>query len=978
MKRVLSAGLFLRVAVTGGILWGAIAEAGAANWALAFSGTGSGVTITNDPAFNSLPLTVTFWVQSSGPLAALNGLVTKSTDPSAFNGWQVFLSYGQVRASYAVNPSQFVGGPSGLAGPIISDSLWHYVAFTVDATGARLFVDGLPSASGFWTGLAGATQTTSDVHLGSFTPPATSVPFRGAMDEITVWNVALTPAQITANMNASLTGTEPGLIAYYRCNEGIGPTLFDSAPAAGTNNGLLDPFVSYIPSTIGSNGPAGPTVQTITVNTGVTNALLIGSMNAMGNYTAAWFQWGTTTNYGNTTGSYVDSGSSDVQFYIPIYNLSGGALYHFRAVASNSVAMVFGNDLAFTTPPFGLVFNNLSPMYGGAVGWADYDNDGRLDVFLAGQYPPNGYGLNEVWRNTGSGFSNLNLTVPLCLNPQSARGDFDNDGRLDLLVVGLDTNTGYNAVQIFRNTGTGFTNANFLFETNLITPFATWVDFDGDGRLDVFLYGSQSYVFIDDFGNPHTSTRFVAELWRNTGAGFQNLGLTFPAGVAGQVVRYAWGDYDGDGRPDLLVSYPTYDSGTQVDNGTTEVWRNLGNGFSNINAGLTGVFGGAVAWADIDGDGKLDILLTGARAWGSVALAPSAVVSEIWRNTGNGFSNINANLTPVYSSSVSWGDYDNDGKLDLALCGSLNPSNAVAQVWRNTGTGFALAATLTPVYSGAIAWGDYDNDGRLDLLLAGAIDPSGYPTQAVTQVWRNFGAQTNSPPAAPSGLSVTPLGTALQFAWNASSDAQTPAAGLTYNLRLGSTPGGGEFFNANAGPTGQRRFAQPGNLQSSLSRIISGLPLGQALYWSVQAVDSAYAGSPFAPEQGLGFNTVLTPVSGVPVPGDVNGDGIVDATEFAAVLAKLNGNGIVSETELSMVLSNYWPYSPWLSMTNVAGLGATNVTFALSNSTATAFSVQYSTDLSNWFYLGQAMPRYSFTDTNAPAQPQRYYRLRFP
>ena len=91
-----------------------------------------------------------------------------------------------------------------------------------------------------------------------------------------------------------------------------------------------------------------------------------------------------------------------------------------------------------------------------------------------------------------------------------------------------------------------------------------------------------------------------------------------------------------------------------------------------------------------------------------------------------------------------------------------------------------------------------------------------------------------------------------------------------------------------------------------------------------------------------------------------------------------NGDGIVSQSELDAVLTNYWPNSPWLSLTNVAGLGGTNVTFALTNSTAGAFGVEYSTNLSNWIFLGPATPQYLFTDTNAPALPQRFYRLRWP
>ena len=81
---------------------------------------------------------------------------------------------------------------------------------------------------------------------------------------------------------------------------------------------------------------------------------------------------------------------------------------------------------------------------------------------------------------------------------------------------------------------------------------------------------------------------------------------------------------------------------------------------------------------------------------------------------------------------------------------------------------------------------------------------------------------------------------------------------------------------------------------------------------------------------------------------------------------------------IDAALANYWPYSPWLYRTNVVGLGGTNVTFALTNSTAGAFSVEYRTNLVDWQLLGPAMPRCLFTDTNAPAVPQRSYRLRWP
>jgi hypothetical protein len=96
------------------------------------------------------------------------------------------------------------------------------------------------------------------------------------------------------------------------------------------------------------------------------------------------------------------------------------------------------------------------------------------------------------------------------------------------------------------------------------------------------------------------------------------------------------------------------------------------------------------------------------------------------------------------------------------------------------------------------------------------------------------------------------------------------------------------------------------------------------------------------------------------------------------ILGDFNGDGRVDQNELNTVLSNYFPNSPFFQMTNVAGLGGTNVTFALTNSLAGAFGVECTTNLLDWFFLGPATPRYEFTDTNAPAAPQRYYRLRWP
>ena len=107
-------------------------------------------------------------------------------------------------------------------------------------------------------------------------------------------------------------------------------------------------------------------------------------------------------------------------------------------------------------------------------------------------------------------------------------------------------------------------------------------------------------------------------------------------------------------------------------------------------------------------------------------------------------------------------------------------------------------------------------------------------------------------------------------------------------------------------------------------------------------------------------------------------DNWISSLFFRNCTVGFNGDGTVSQSELNAVYANYITNSPWLLMTNVAGLGGTNVIFSLSNSPAQSFTVQMSADLVTWSNLGAAFPFYQFTDTNAPSQPMRYYRLTYP
>jgi hypothetical protein len=386
--------------------------------------------------------------------------------------------------------------------------------------------------------------------------------------------------------------------------------------------------------------------------------------------------------------------------------------------------------------------------------------------------------------------------------------------------------------QVWRNTGSGFTNFPVAGLAGVAESSAAWIDFDGDGRLDFFLMGASD----------GTSSGAIAQLWRNTRAGFTKVPIP---GLAGAYFgSCAWGDFDNDGRPDLLITGIT---NSATGGAMSQLWRNTATGFTNVPIpGLRGLYASSVAWGDYDNDGLLDFLVEG--------LAGNTFVAELWRNTGNGFTNVPVpGLPGIADGSLAWADFDNDGLLDFLITGLTNGATEISQLWRNTGSGFTNFSVpgLPGNFNSALAWGDFDNDGRADFLIAGTLSGN-----LASQLWRNTEASSNSAPAAPAGLSSTVSGSAVQLNWAPAVDDHTPAAGLTYNLRIGTSPGGVDIISPEADPaTGWRRVTTLGNLGKKLSAVMHLAPGNY--YWSVQAVDSSFAGSPFAPEQHFSIGTVL-------------------------------------------------------------------------------------------------------------------------
>lgn len=337
--------------------------------------------------------------------------------------------------------------------------------------------------------------------------------------------------------------------------------------------------------------------------------------------------------------------------------------------------------------------------------WLDYNNDGYLDLFTA----------NIVNQNNSLFLNNRNSTFTKITTGSIVNdggfsyggtfGDFNNDGYTDLYVI----NGGASASAVkflYMNNGNGtFTRTTTgAFVTDLSGAWgSSTVDYDNDGKLDLFVSNYNQNNF----------------LYKGNGDG------TFTKITMGNIVTdgqssfgCAWCDYDNDGDKDLFVANGNFSSGQ-----ANFLYNNNGNGtFTKITTGsiVTDVYnstGGS--WGDYDNDGDFDLFVTNY----------SGANNNLYNNNGDGsFTKITMGaIVNDGGNSVgsSWGDYDNDGDLDL-IVGNDNNENEFLYQNNNDGT-FTKITTGDIVNSGGRSngciWGDYDNDGDIDLYIVNGDQP---------------------------------------------------------------------------------------------------------------------------------------------------------------------------------------------------------------------------------------------------------------
>ena len=726
------------------------------------------------------------------------------------------------------------------------------MAATFDGTVRSIYLDGALLGSDF-PGL-GHTVDHANLALGR---TASGEYFNGSLAEVSVWNAALDATTLAVARFRPVTPEHPyftNLAGYWPMNEGADSLLTDDSGngntatlqttpqwddftvglSAGLTNlsfGTTYHFALQADAIIGGDASfstlsaAAPLAVTfpasVQLQKGGGATLLQGLVAPHYLATEYYFQYGADTNYGSTTfplsvGPALD-GTNPVAVAISPIVIG----QHYRLVASNAAGISFGYDLTVDSPPTQTYGADLPAQADGIV-WADFDRDGRLDILCTGR-DAGSNPVTLVLHNNGNGnFTDAGAGLPAVAGGSVAVADFDRDGWPDI-ALSVQDSSGTPVTQIWLNNQAG--GFSLLTGTGLpaLSNARLWAaDFDHDGLTDLLLLGGSGKLA-------------VLQVWRNQGDGtFQPTASGLPL-LFGATAAVA--DLDLDGYPDLVLSGINPGTGALCD-----VWHNRGDGtFARVNASLPPLTGGRLAVADFDNDGFPDLLVTGLDANG----LPTA---EIRRNSGTGtFASVYAVLPGVTAGAVAIGDFNNDGRVDILLTGFGGKSGPVTQLLLNLGSGEfgPIAANFPSLAATAVAFGDDRNAGQLDLLLSG--DQSGTP---LFQFWQNHDTVANTPPTAPVGLSAAATGSGVTLHWGAGSDSQTPAVGLTYNVRLGTAPGSADVLPANAeAATGYRLVAAPGNAEQRRFLSLTNLTVGQTYYWSVQTVDGAYSGSAFAAEQ---------------------------------------------------------------------------------------------------------------------------------
>ncbi|MDQ3046360.1 MAG: FG-GAP-like repeat-containing protein [Bacteroidota bacterium] len=723
--------------------------AGRKQTGVAFDGVNDYINLPSESTFDfTTNMTVEAWIKVNSFSVANQAVITKGNE-----SWRITRAGTTNALQFSIITSVF-GFPleySATGTRSVNDGEWHHVAATYNGSQVILYIDGTLDV--YTSCTYNIDNNTFPVQIGS-NAELSGLNFNGQIDEVRIWNVAQPNTTIKNNMNKSLVGSETGLLAYYKLDDGFTSTTLakNSSLVTGMDATLINAVSTAASSFTGTSGwiHSGARVNVpLDFTTYVDNPAFMSTSGTSQYYGNLYFTVyrgpdSTTVNATNL------SPSSYYTFGVFDYNgVTGNNNYLTDLYALGEVQTLAATAPTITsfTPASGTIgtlvtlngtgFNPTAATntvyFGATKAVVISANAGGTQLVV--QVPMGAtYEAISVVNNTLSAFSSKPFVVTSAclgtafsaatLNPATtlstswypadqSLADIDVDGKPDLVSLF----TGY-VISVARNTSTTtaisfaspFSNSvSYTAMTDLATA-----DLDGDGRIDMLLNnrnGSLTTIIAYRNNSSVSSISFAPV-------------VEFAANPATSITDVSIADFDKDGKPDVVVSY---------NNNMVSFFRNISSSGSinfaprtDISIGASAVIN-SIAVADFDGDGKSDVAISGGSGNSISYLRNTSTSGNIT------FAAVTSTAMGSSTDGIAAGDMDGDGKTDLV---TGYGTSSVAFL-RSTSSSGSITFSGSIVYATAIGntvtdvtLADIDGDGKVDAA-------AGYSTGTSISLFRN-------------------------------------------------------------------------------------------------------------------------------------------------------------------------------------------------------------------------------------------------